>query len=135
MMSIRLLLLIAKIHKLDSKAIDFVLAFSQAELDVDIWMCLPIGFQVDCQTEADSDRQYLLKLDKSLYRLKQGSYNWYQKLKTGLTDRGFKSSGVDQCIHLKDGLIVLTYVDDYVIVGNSIKEIGQPRQIRIILVI
>ena len=55
MMSVRLLLLIAKIHKLDSKAIDFVLAFPQAELDVDIWMYLPIGFQVNCQTEADSD--------------------------------------------------------------------------------
>ena len=123
MMSVRLLLLIAKIHKLDSKAIDFVLAFPQAELDVDIWMYLPIGFQVDCQTEADSDRQYLLKLDRSLYGLKQGSYNWYQKLKTGLTDRGFKPSDVDPCIYLKNGLIVLTYVDDCVIVGNSMKEI------------
>jgi len=123
MMSVRLRLLIAKIHKLDSKAIDFVLAFPQAELDVDIWMYLPIGFQVDCHTEADSDRQYLLKLDRSLYGLKQGSYNWYQKLKTGLTDRGFKPSDVDPCIYLKDGLIVLTYVDDCVIVGNSMKEI------------
>jgi len=36
MMSVRLLLLIGKIHKLDLKAIDFVLAFSQAKLDVDI---------------------------------------------------------------------------------------------------
>ncbi len=39
-------LLVAQIYKLDSKAIDFVLAFSQAELDVDIWMYLPIGFQL-----------------------------------------------------------------------------------------
>ena len=60
-MSVRLLLLIAKIHKLDSKAIDCVLAFQQDELDVNIWMYLPIGFQVDGQTEADSDRHYLLK--------------------------------------------------------------------------
>jgi hypothetical protein len=31
------------------KAIDFVLAFPQAELDVDIWMYLPVGFQVDTE--------------------------------------------------------------------------------------
>ena len=90
MMSVRLLLPIAKIRKLDSKAIDFVLVYPQAELDVDIWMYLTIGFQVDGQTEADSDRHYLLKLDRSLYGLKQGSFNWYQKLKTGLT--GFRVS-------------------------------------------
>ena len=86
-------------------------------------MYLPIGFQVNGQTEADSDRHYLLKLDRSLYGLKQGSFNWYQKLKTGLTDRGFTPSDVDPCIYLKDRLIVLTYVDDCVIVGNSMNEI------------
>ena len=44
MLSVRLLLSIAKIYKLESKAIDFVLAFPQADLDVDIWMYLPAGF-------------------------------------------------------------------------------------------
>ncbi len=44
MVAVRLILLLAQIHKLDSKAIDLVLAFPQAELDVDIWMYLPIGF-------------------------------------------------------------------------------------------
>ena len=75
MLSVRLLLAITKIYKLDSKAIDFVLAFPQAELDEDIWMYLPIGFQVDGQTENDSDENYILKLNKSLYGLKQASYN------------------------------------------------------------
>eukprot|EP00956_Cyclotella_meneghiniana_P022895 scaffold43790_cov38-Cyclotella_meneghiniana.AAC.11 len=43
MLTVRLILAIAHIHKLDSKSIDFVLAFPQAELNVDIWMELPIG--------------------------------------------------------------------------------------------
>ena len=51
MVTVRLILLLAQIYKLESKAIDFVLAFSQAELDVDIWMYLPIGFQVDTENE------------------------------------------------------------------------------------
>ena len=41
MLTVKLLLVIAKIHRLDSKSIDFVLAFPQADLDVDIWMELP----------------------------------------------------------------------------------------------
>ena len=75
MLSVRLLLSIAKIYKLDSKAIDFVLAFPQADLDVDIWMYFPIGFQVDSQPEANSGKHYILKLNKSFYGLKQASFN------------------------------------------------------------
>ena len=45
MLSIRLTLAITKIHKLESKAIHFVLVFPQANLKKDIWMQLPIVFQ------------------------------------------------------------------------------------------
>ena len=125
MLSVRLLLAITKIFKLESKAIDFVLAFPQADLDEDIWMYLPIGFQVDGETEEDSERSYVLKLNKSLYGLKQASFNWYEKLKTGLEDRGFTSSKIDPCMYFKMGMIVLTYVDDCIIVGNSMQHIDQ----------
>ena len=43
MVPVHLLLVISKLHGLDSKSIDFVLAFPQAELDVDIWMELPVA--------------------------------------------------------------------------------------------
>ena len=85
MLSVRLILEISKLHNLDSKAIDFVLAFPQADLEEDIWMYPPIGFQVDGHTEAISERSFLLKLNKNLYELKQGSYNWYKKLKSPLS--------------------------------------------------
>ena len=60
MLSVRLILAITKLHNLDSKAIDFVLAFPQADLEEDIWMYLPIGFQVDGHTEAIYERSFLL---------------------------------------------------------------------------
>ena len=82
MMSVRLILAIAKLHNLDSKAINFVLAFLQADLEEDVWVYLPIGFQVDGHPEESSERRYLPKLNKHLYGLKQGSYNWYEKLKS-----------------------------------------------------
>ena len=70
MLSVRLILAISKLHNLDSKAIDFVLAFPQADLEEYIWMYLPIGFQVDGHTEASSERSFRLKLNKNLYGLK-----------------------------------------------------------------
>ena len=57
MLSVYLLLLITEIYKLDSKAKDFVPAFPQIDLDVDlIWMYLPVGFQVDGHTKAKSEQ-------------------------------------------------------------------------------
>ena len=100
MLSRRLILAIAKIHKLESKAIDFVLAFPQADLKEDIWMQLPIGFQVNWCTEAKSDRQYILKLEKNLYGLKQASFNWYEKLKTASVDQGLTPSDIDPCLYI-----------------------------------
>ena len=55
MLSIRLIIAIAKLHNLTSKAIDLVRAFPQADLEGDIWMYLPIGFQVDGHTKASSN--------------------------------------------------------------------------------
>ena len=49
MLTVRLILAIDKLYNLDSKAIDFVLAFPEADLEEDI-------FQVNGQSEADSDR-------------------------------------------------------------------------------
>ena len=63
MLTLRLIPVIVKIHSLDSKAIDFVLAFVQVDLEEYIRVKLPIGFQVDGQTEADSDKRYVLKLN------------------------------------------------------------------------
>ncbi len=79
LVTVCLILLLAQIYKLDSKAIDFVLALPQAELDVDIWMYLQIGFHVDTENESKS---YILKLNKSLYGLKQASLNWFKKAQT-----------------------------------------------------
>ena len=87
MLTVSLILAIDTIHSLDLKEIYFLLAFTQADLEEDIWIKLPIEFQFNGQTEADSNRQYVLKLNKYIYGLKKGSFNWYEKLKKLLVDR------------------------------------------------
>lgn len=115
MLTVRLLLLICKIHKLESRSIDFVLAFPQAELEEDIWMELPLGVSVG----EDYEGEYLLKLKRNLYGLKQASHNWFNYLKDGLEHRGLHPSEVDPCLYLKNGLAVLTYVDDCILISTS----------------
>ena len=86
-------------------------------------MNLPIGFQVDGQTKADSNRHSVLKSNKNLYGLKQGSFNWYEKLKTSLVSRNFKTSYIDPCLYIAHGMIILSYVDNCIIVGPYMQKI------------
>ena len=55
--------------------------FPKAGTEKDILMQLTIGFQVVGQTESDSDKQYVLKLNKNIHGIKQGSFNWYKNFK------------------------------------------------------
>ena len=86
-------------------------------------MHLPIEFQVDDQTESDSDNQYFLKLNKNIYGIKQVSFNWYKKLKKLIVNREFNLSAIDPYLYTGNGMIVLTYVDHCIIVGPSMVDI------------
>ena len=110
----------AKIYGLSSKSIDFVLAFPQADLEVPVFIELPLGFDApDSQTR----KHYVLRINKSLYGLKQAEYNRFAKLSNGLEDRGFVPSSIDPCVFFGQGCIVLTYVDDCIIVGDWMHQI------------
>ena len=102
--SVRLLLVVAKIHGLKSKSIDSIFAFPQADLDVQVYMELPAG--VNSINASDGNRRrYILKLNKSVYGLKQVGYNRFEKL--GLITRDFIQSQVDKCIFFRKDCIIL----------------------------
>jgi hypothetical protein len=114
--SVRFLLIICQISGLESQALDFVLAFPQADLDTPVFMEIPIGISVD---GIEQNRKYVLRLKKSLYGLKQASSNWYSCLKTALEDRGFKESLADPCVFIKSNMVILVYVDDCILIGKD----------------
>ena len=64
-----------------------MLAFPQDDIDIDICMELPEGM-IPVGDESNR-RLYTLKLNKSLYGLKQSSHNWYEKLKKYFLDQDF----------------------------------------------
>ena len=92
--SVQTLLAITKIHNLRSRSIDFVLEFPQSDLDVNVYMDLPNGIDAPY----GGKRDYVLKLKKSLYGLKQASENWFETLKAGLNSISFEQSQVDPCV-------------------------------------
>ncbi len=81
-------------------------------------MELPAG--VNPVNISDGDRRrYVLKLNKSLYGLKQAGYNWFEKLRKGLITRDFIQSQVDKCVFFWKDCIVFTYVDDCIILRKD----------------
>ena len=110
-LSVQLILIISIMENLPIQAIDFVLAFPQANPDVLIFMELPVGFTV----QGRNCGEYIIKLNKLLYGLKQSGLNWFEKLKQGLLDCDFIQLKVDPCVFISNDTIVLTYVEDCLI--------------------
>ena len=79
-----------------------------------------MGFE--CKDNSNR-KNYILRLNISLYGLKLSSYNWFTKLKTGLENRVFVKSSVNHSVFYNEGYIVLTYVDDCIIIGDTSKRI------------
>ena len=72
--------------------------FLQADIDVPVYMEIPIGMEVP--GSEGNNNFYVLRLRKSLYGLKQASANWYFMLKKGLEIRGFKESVADPYVFI-----------------------------------
>jgi hypothetical protein len=115
--TVRLLLIIASIENLHTRQVDFVLAFPQADLDVVIYMNLPQGFD-------EGPIPSVLLLKKNLYGLKQASMTWFEKLRSGLKDRGFHQSSVDCCCFIKSDFIFLVFVDDCLLFSRTAASIS-----------
>jgi hypothetical protein len=99
-------MILASMMNLESQQIDFKQAFMQANLEDDVYMCLPQGCQVD------NTDNWCIKLNKILYGLIQASCSWYKLLTTILLKLGFKQSVHDPCLLLRDDCLIVLYMDD-----------------------
>ena len=116
-MSVRLMLTLSILYKLETKSIDFVLAYPQAPLDVEIFSELPQGFHT---LPGEDRRNTILFIKRNLYGLKDAGLKWFEHLKSGLmNDMNFKQSDVDPCVFFKKGIVILVYVDDCLIFSES----------------
>lgn len=82
-----------------------------------MYMAQPPGF-------VDQDRpDYVCKLRKAIYGLKQAPHAWYMELRSYLIEIGFSNSISDTSLFIlhrgKSIIYVLVYVDDIIVTGND----------------
>ncbi len=121
--SIRTLLALANAHNLEIHQMDVKTAFLNGSIEHDIYMSQPEGF-------IDPDHpEYVCKLEKSIYGLKQSARCWNQTLDSFLKKNGYRKSGADNCIYVKSErkangvisfVILAVYVDDIIPVSNDV---------------
>eukprot|EP00957_Ditylum_brightwellii_P179447 13669858-Ditylum_brightwellii.AAC.1 len=65
----------------------------------------------------------VLRLKKSVYVLAQALLAWFKKLKQGLEDTCFRSSGMDPCLFISNKFICVVYVNDCLMITKDIKDV------------
>lgn len=122
--SIRVYLERAASLDLEIEQLDVKKAFLHGELEEDVYMAQPEGFEVK------GKEHMVCKLKKSLYGLKQAPRRWYKKFESFIKEHGYKRTTSDHCVFIQkfvdgDFLILLIYVDDMLIVGKDKKKIDR----------
>lgn len=119
--TIRVIISLVVSQHWDIQQVDVNNAFLNGILAEEIYIRQPEGF-VDKMYP-----QHVCKLDKALYGLKQAPRAWYNTVKSTLLQWGFTSSKSNTSLfyHINNGslLLLLIYVDDILITGNSSTEI------------
>ena len=122
---VRVLLALAASKSWKLWQMDVKNAFLHGELDREIYMMQPRGF------ESTTHPNYVCKLKKVLYGLKQAPRAWYGKITEFLLQSGYSIATADSSLFVKNKneklAIVLVYVDDLIITGDDEKEISQTK--------
>ncbi|SGY38274.1 BQ5605_C003g01990 [Microbotryum silenes-dioicae] len=118
--SIRCLLALAAANSYHVHQADIDKAYLHGELDHDIWMTTPRGF--------DFPSDQVLRLQRSIYGLKQAGRIWNRHIDTSLRSLGYTATGTDHCIYSriddqKQPHYIALYVDDLLIVSPALNEI------------
>ncbi len=95
--------------------VDFVMAYPQATIEMDIYMELPQGIQ----TATGNSKDHVLQLLKNIYGQKQAGQVWNEYLVDKLDSIGFKPSLIDSSVFYRDDVIFMVYVEDGIFLGNN----------------
>ena len=116
--TIRVILSIANyrdyaIHQMDVKC-----AYLNGNLREEIFMKLPADIDGKIQ---------IVKLNRSLYGLKQSGKCWNDEFSNQVSEMGFRSCSVDPCLYFNKDIeiFMILYVDDILLIGPNTSNIDQ----------
>src|SRR5580765_4598794 len=117
--SIRVILAIAAARKLKLRQFDIKTAFLYGDLEEDIYMNQPKGYE--------DGTTLVCKLQRSLYGLKQVPRCWNKKFKNMLLSFDLKETKADPCVFVSTKneqlLIVAIFVDDGIIAATNDEQV------------
>jgi len=119
----RFLMSLAADKNLEMRLMDVVTAYLYGSLDTDIYMKVPDGFKMPEALSSKPKELCAIKLQRSLYGLKQSGRMWYNRLSDHLTKEGYTNDPICPCVFIKKTtsgfVIIAVYVDDLNIIGTQ----------------
>ena len=115
--TVRIVMILAATLKLISVQCNITAAFIHGRVTETIYVHQPRGFH---RGQGDE----VLKLKRTLYGLKQSPRYFFEYFTARLIKQGLTASTLDPCLFMSDSLIVIIYVDDILIYGQTDGEIG-----------
>ena len=113
---------------LDMQLMGIVTTYLYGSLDAHIYMKIHDEFNIPEIKENENRNMYIIKLQRSLYGLKQLGRMWYNQLSEFLLKKEYINNDTYPCVFIKKSLndfcIISVYVDDINIIGTS-KEIEE----------
>jgi hypothetical protein len=119
--TVRLMMVFSSILGLKTAQADITAAFVHAELPSteNVYIHQPRGFKVD----PGDGHEYVLKLKKALYGLRQAPRHFFNYLSEHLEKHGIKQSKCDPCLFIGKSVIVIVYVDDLLLYARDERQI------------
>ena len=118
----RFLISLAVSEKVDMRLMDVITAYLYGSIDSDIHMKIPEGFKLPEVVSTKSRSMLSIKLQRSLYGLKQSGRMWYNRLSEYLLKEGYVNNPICPCVFIKKSetgfAIIAVYVDDLNLVGT-----------------
>jgi hypothetical protein len=123
MTSIRTILSLVAIEDLHLEQLDVKTIFLHADLEEEIYMQQPQGYEVK------GKENLVCMLKKRLYGQKQTPRKWYLKCDRFMIEQGYSRCHYDHCVYFKrleNGgyIILLLYVDDMLIAWYNMQDIN-----------
>jgi hypothetical protein len=123
--SLRTIFALAAEHDLEVHQMDVKAAYLNADLDEEIYMEAPPGF--------DIPDGHVLRLKKGVYGTKQGGRVWYIDFSGTLSTLGYTPTQADHAIFVRKSPdnfpdVISTYVDDMGLISESLERINQDKE-------
>ena len=119
----RYLIYLAVFEGLDMRLIDVVTTYLYGSIDINVYMKIHEGFKLPEVMNSKPRSMYSIKLQRSLYRLKQSGRMWYNCLSQYFLKEGYVNNSICPYVFIKKvatGFAIITvYVDGLNLIETS----------------